>query len=302
MVNQLLTANRKTDAILAGMEKNLQRIYSRAQKEYLAKVVRDYDQYRAEEAILKNYIKALEKEGKVAEAATVKKSLEKFMKDKLVYGKHATAMTKALAEDYLAANRAATAYVNGQLPGIYALNYNAAGDFVATRLRGYSFELVDAATVKNLATTEKTLLPYKIVDGVKDVRWNTKAINSEILQGIIQGDSISDIAKRLENVTEMNRAAAVRNARTATTSAENKGRMDSLHLAEKKGIDLKKEWLATKDARTRETHKKLDGKQVGLDDEFLPGLEYPGDPNGDPGDVYNCRCTLITKVVGFRKV
>lgn len=48
------------------------------------------------------------------------------------------------------------------------------------------------------------------------------------------------MAKRLRNVTEMNKAASVRNARTMATSAENKGRMDSFTRAKADGIILKK--------------------------------------------------------------
>ena len=84
---------------------------------------------------------------------------------------------------------------------------------------------------------DKTLLPYKVIDGVKDVRWNTQKVNSEILQGILQGDSIPNLAKRLRKVTEMNRDSAIRNARTSCTSAENKGRMDMIEDAEEKGAE-----------------------------------------------------------------
>ena len=52
----------------------------------------------------------------------------------------------------------------------------------------------------------------------------------------------------------MSLASAIRTARTATTAAQNAGRMDSYHAAKGMGIKLKKEWLATLDGRTRHAH------------------------------------------------
>ena len=158
---------------------------------------------------------------------------------------------------------------------------------------------MDASTVRRLATDDKTLLPYKYVDGKKDVRWNTQKVNSEVLQGILQGDSIPHLSKRLENVVGMNRNSAIRNARTSCTSAENKGRMDMINDAEDKGVHVQKGWLATNDDRTRDSHADLNGTFVDSDELFDNGLEYPGDPNGDPAEVYNCRCTLVYKVVAI---
>jgi uncharacterized protein with gpF-like domain len=77
--------------------------------------------------------------------------------------------------------------------------------------------------------------------------------------------------------------------------------MDMLHDAEDKGVKTQKGWLATNDDRTRDSHAELNGVFVDIDDEFDNGLEYPGDPNGDPSEVYNCRCTLVYKVVGFER-
>ena len=58
----------------------------------------------------------------------------------------------------------------------------------------------------------------------------------------------------------MSLASAIRTARTATTAAQNAGRMDSYHATEGMGIKLKKEWLATLDGRTRHAHAMLDGQ------------------------------------------
>lgn len=222
----------------------------------------------------------------------------------MMTGRHWTTLKEQTAQELLQANRTAQEYINGKLPSVYTTNYNLTSEGISEAVQGYSFELVDASTVKNLATSDKTLLPYKYIDGKKDVRWNTAKVNSEVLQGIVQGESIPNIAKRLRNVTEMNRASAIRNARTTVTSAENKGRMDMLHDAAEKGVVVHKVWLAAIDARTREAHRLLDGQEQEIDDPFeseLGGIMYPGDPDADPANVYNCRCTLTYKVIGFKR-
>jgi SPP1 gp7 family putative phage head morphogenesis protein len=109
------------------------------------------------------------------------------------------------------------------------------------------------------------------------------------------------IAKRIRNVQEMNRTQAIRSARTIVTGAENKGRQDSYAKAEADGIILQKEWLATNDNRTRHSHILLDGDIVDQDKEFDNGLMFPGDPNGEPSEVYNCRCSMTAVVKGFKK-
>lgn len=284
-----------TDKELAKMERHLNGIYERAQKEIEAKADAYFKRFEELDAKKRELVEA----GKMTEEA-----YKTWRQNKIMTGRHWTAMKEQAAQELLQANRTAAEYINGRLPSVYALNYNATGNGVEAAVKGYSFEMVDAATVKNLATSDKTLLPYKYVDGKKDVRWNTQKVNSEVLQGIIQGDSIPHLARRLQNVTEMNRASAFRNARTTVTSAENKGRMDMLHDAADKGVITHKVWMATNDARTREAHADLDGQEQDIDDPFdsiLGPIKYPGDVDADPANVYQCRCTLTYKVIGYKK-
>ena len=110
------------------------------------------------------------------------------------------------------------------------------------------------------------------------------------------------IASRLSKVTDMNETAAIRNARTMVTGAENKGRQDSYARATADGIILAKEWISTNDSRTRHSHAVLDGAIVDQDKKFDNGLMYPGDPNGRPEETWNCRCTVAAVVKGFKKV
>lgn len=69
--------------------------------------------------------------------------------------------------------------------------------------------------------------------------------------------------------------------------------------AENMGIKLKKQWMATLDGRTRHSHRKLDGEMRELNEPFSNGCNFPADPNGLPGEVYNCRCTMISQIAGF---
>ena len=281
-----------TDWKIEQVEKELEKIYRRAEKE-LEKRAEKYFK-RFEELDKKQ--RALLDSGKITDA-----EYAAWRKGKMMTGKHWSDMKKDASEQLLKVNQTATAYVNDQLPTVYVRNYNQVANGINGQIKGYSFELVDSSTIRRLAADNKTLLPYKYIDGVKDVRWNTQKVNSEILQGILQGDSIPNMAKRLRKVTEMNRNSAIRNARTTCTSAENKGRMDMLHDAENKGVKTQKGWLAKNDSRTRDSHAELNVVFVDIDDKFDNGLEYPGDPNGDPAEVYNCRCTLVYKIVGFCK-
>lgn len=298
------TAHLATDKELEKMERHLSAIYSRANNEigetwkaYLAEVEKEIKP-------LQDAYDAAKLSGDKAAIKKAGRELSAKKREKTIMDTHYRNLTKQLAGELSRVNETAVAYINGRLPNVYALNYNATANGVETAVKGYSFELVDASTVKNLATTDKTLLPYKYVDGKKDVRWNTAKVNSEVLQGIVQGESIPNIAKRLQNVTEMNRASAIRNARTTVTSAENKGRMDMLHDAADKGVITHKVWMATHDSRVREAHADLDGQEQEIDEPFeseLGDIMYPGDPVADPANVYNCRCTLTYKVVGFRR-
>ncbi len=290
-------ANVVTEKKLAEMERHLAGVYDRAQKDIQRKSDAYFEQFR----------KADERKRELVESGKMSADdYEAWRKNKMMYGKRFTAMKQQIAAEYANVNETALAYINGELPDIYALNYNALADDVEG-VGGYSFTLTDANTVKHLATTDNSLLPYKQLDKAKDIAWSTKKINAEVLQGIIQGESVRDISKRLLTVTTMEKNAAIRNARTMVTGAQNKGRLDSYARAEADGIILQKEWLSSNDGRTRHAH--LPGSFgsliVDIDKPFsndIGLIMYPGDPGAHPANVYNCRCTMVANVKGFRKV
>lgn len=287
--------SRFEDARMRKLSKRLEKIYAQANEELTGKVNSFFEDFKR----LDEAKKALVEAGKLSEAG-----YKTWRSNKLLMGKKYEDLRDTMADRLLNVNRIAARYMNGELPGVYAHNYNHVGRGVERKVHGYSFDLVNEATVRKLSTSKKTLLPYKFVDSHRDTRWNTKRINSQILQGILQGESADQIKDRLMNVTTMSKESAIRNARTAVTSAQNKGRFDAMKKCEDDGVIMGKEWIATKDERTRDAHAELDRVVVPYDQPFensIGQIMYPGDPDADPANTYNCRCTIAEVILGFKK-
>ena len=279
-------AHSETDKMLEQMERELTTIYSNAhanvQKEWL-----EYMESASDELaeLQQAYDKAKKSVYMEAQRKLVSE-LRAMKKEYTVQNDRYKQVVERTALELAIINGIATAYINSQLPPVYALNYNYFARSFSKQ--GISFSLIDTNTVKYLSTTDKSLLPQYKLNVNKDVRWNTKRLNSEVLQGILQGDSIPKIAKRLERVENMNKNASFRTARTMVTSAENKGRMDMLENAESEGIMFKKKWISAHDARTRDWHRELDGQLRDKDEPFensVGKIMYPGDPSADAANV-----------------
>lgn len=229
------------------------------------------------------------------------KEYGQFLREKTYMNEKYKSMLDTTTTKLANVNETALSYLNGKMPKVYVTNYNQLSKDMPA---GISFSLVDETTVKNLVKDNPKLLPTKKLDIPKDKRWNQKAINAQVLQGIIQGESIPEMAKRLTPIMDRNKTSAIRNARTMTTSAQNKGRLDSYKTAQDNGVVLHKVWMATNSDRTRAWHAALNGVEVEIDEPFendYGEIMFPGDPDADPGNVYNCRCTLTTKIIGFRR-
>ena len=214
------------------------------------------------------------------------------------------AMSDTLSADLVNADKIAAGMINDSLPSSYAENFNYGTYEVEHGAKmNTNFVLYDKDTVINLMKDDPKIIPKANVDIPKDMVWNKRKIVSAVTQGILQGEAIPKIAKRLQSVTDMDRRAAIRNARTYTTAAENKGRIDSYDRAKDMGINVKKEWLATLDELTRMEHRHLDGMAVDNDEPFETDgykIMYPGDPDAEPEMIYNCRCAIVARIVDYK--
>lgn len=206
-------------------------------------------------------------------------------------------MVDSLSQDLANADANAMRMLNGYIPRAYAENFN----FATFQIEQDSsiktgFSLYNESTVARLiANPEGSLLPnlpQPESDGKKSREWSRRKINSCVTQSILQGESIPDAAKRLAAVVGMSANTAMMVARTAMTGAQNLGRLDAGKRAKAMGIELKKQWIATADARTRYSHRDVDRETIEIEETFSNGCTCPGDPNGTPQEVCNCRCAM----------
>lgn len=283
------------------MENHLEKVYSRAKRD----VGREW--YKYMESIkpkADELLKAYEDAKLTGDKDLIKetgKEYGQFLRQQTYMNEKYKSMLDTTTTKLANVNEIALSYLNNEMPKVYVTNYNQLSKDMPA---GISFSLVDETTVKNLVKDNPKLLPTKKLDIPKDKRWNQKAINAQVLQGIIQGESIPEMAKRLTPIMDRNKTSAIRNARTMTTSAQNKGRLDSYKAAQDNGVVLHKVWMATNSDRTRAWHAALNGVEVDIDEPFendYGEIMFPGDPDADPGNVYNCRCTMTTKIIGFKR-
>lgn len=276
------------DEKIADLETRLLKEYEKAYKEMDAKRKKFMASYE------KQRVK-MEKRYKSGEIS--RKEYRDWLKRKSVDVNWYRGMRDSLASDMNHVNEMAAKMINNELPEIYSDNMNY-GTFTVEKGAQIdtAFTLVDRDTVYKLSQQKKIILPNVSIHKSKDVLWNRQKFNGAIMQSILHGESVDDAAKRLRDVIGMNYNSSVRSARTALTAAENMGRVNSYERAEELGVKLQKQWLATLDKKTRDTHRQLDGETIDVKDTFWNGLEYPGDPDGEPAEVYNCRCTLVSVI------
>lgn len=151
-----------------------------------------------------------------------------------------------------------------------------------------------AAAVKAILTDSKIVEGYYNHLGVNYDKLK-KTITQEISRGIASGLPYSDIARNINNVSSSGLYNAKRIARTEGHRIQQTSSRDAQYAAKEKGCDVVKQWDASLDGRTRDSHARVDGEIRELDEKFSNGLMFPGDPSGSAAEVINCRCTSNTR-------
>ena len=290
-----------TDKELAKLERRIAKLYREAGKEMQATIDAYFEQFKKRDEEMKALIGTVQNGKEWTEA-----DYKQWRLNQIGRGERYQALRDKVAQRATDANVVAVSYTNDATPGIYSLNRNYAAYTIESVAGDVGFDLWDEQTVKRLIVEQPDIMPYyppkrALKRGI-DLEYGKKQITKSVTSSILQGKSIKHIADDLQNrISTMNRDSAIRTARTAVTSAQNAGRMDSYAAAQKMGIKLKREWVATLDNRTRHAHAMLDGQQADIDKPFkVDGYDimFPGDTSAPGYLVYNCRCTTIAVVDG----
>ena len=275
------------------------------------KIRQEYEQASREvEASAQKYLAQFEKnDAKMAALVDAKKITKKeyieWRKEQMLLSRKWKAARDEMTNIYMNADKVANGLIKDSVYEAYALNHNY-GVFEAETGAGVdtNYTLYTKDSVVRLVKDNPDLIPppgkktSAAIKRGKLKRWNQQQLQSVMTQSMLQGKSIPKIAKDIaERVGEANSYSHIRAARTMVTSAENAGRLDSYRRSESMGIEMQKQWMSTHDGRTRHSHRELDGETIPVEEEFSNGLMFPADPYGLPEEVYNCRCTLVAKVM-----
>lgn len=294
----------ETEKLLSEIEKRISGEYAKAEREIQQKLNDYLAKFQKKDELKRRALAA----GEITQA-----EYDKWRLGQIMIGQRWDEMRTTLAEDLANVDQIARSIAFGHLPEVYAINHNYGTFQVETgALVDTSYTLYDRHTVERLCLDDEgRFIPApgrRISEQInlgRALPWNKKNVQSVMMQGIMQGESIPNLATRLaKSVGEQNRGVAIRNARTLVTGVQNAGRMDSYERAKDMGIKVKKQWLATLDMRTRHWHVELDGVSVDVDEPFeneYGTIMFPGDPEADPSNIYNCRCTMIAAIEGFER-
>lgn len=122
-------------------------------------------------------------------------------------------------------------------------------------------------------------------------------LRTAIAEGLARGESPQALRARVAALATLEEwdGQVMTMTRTETMTALNAGAFSAaLDEQQRTGTKWTKRWQATHDQRVRHTHKDADGQLRDLTKTFRVGespLQFPGDPEGAPEEVINCRCS-----------
>ena len=290
-----------TDKAVAKTLAKIQKVYEEAERDLKKKMAAFVRKHQAQGTIMFNQLK----NGQISQAA-----YHSWMRGQVFTGKRWQMKLFQAVRIFTKATKVANDIIRKFKIYVFTENYNR--NAYQTEIQtGISFDIYNEDAVEKLIKEDPKMLPEWKINEKKDYTWNRQKVENAITQGIIQGESVDQIADRLAkelNSTNTNKMRMF--ARTAMTGAQNAGRQKQMEDAVARGINIRKQWIATLDDRTRDTHQHLDGQIVKVDELFHVGtkqgqktIRYPGDPTASPDMVYNCRCTMksVFKVMEGQK-
>ena len=258
-------SHKEADKKLKALEKLLSKFYSKVDN--------------STQKILLTHLKKFEKSDKklkfLFDKGKITKSEYETQRWQLFCGNSKWSKVKeTIAKKFTSAKQKAIDLIHSVLPSIFSASKNRTA---------YEVEKKTKVDTKAILETEKTA-KKKLREPLEAAKKEAKKATEKANKPIIPKENPVDVKKEMK---------------TKTTEVENAGVLESLKNAADMGIDVKKQWMATIDGRTRHTHAVIDKEVKQLDEPFSNGCRYPGDMSALPKEVWNCRCTMVGQIAGI---
>lgn len=269
-----------TDKILADLEKGLLEVYKDS-----------YNSIKPQLEEVKDLIEKLSEEDDPVKRLVLQRREKRL-----------TILLNNISKDIREVNILATKMINDEMLNVYAENINYGAYFLESE-SGYklNFDLYNKEILKKLYKDNENPFTKIALKNIKDKSRIYRDLRRNFAAAIRNGETIKEIAKRVQGIVNKNMNDSIRIARTETTRLESMGREEIFNKGMDMGLKMKKVWISTSDKRTRESHLMLNGKAIDMDKRFSNGLLYPGEHGGRAEEVINCRCTHIVELQGVKK-
>lgn len=277
-----------SDALEKSLKKRIADVYGEA----LKRAVRNNRAFLTNVKNLDEHAKKLEAGGWTSE------KIEKWRKEEVLRLLRQQRLVQNIADEMDRAGMEIAPEIKARMAEVYKVNSDATFRHINSRVNA-NFALIPKAQVKIILDDAQPVfskIAYQHLGKNKVIR---DALQSQMAQAAILGESQEKIIKRIQKVTGQAEYQARRVAQTERNRVQSQARADAMHEAAQAGVIVTKKWSARM-RNTRDSHAALNGVEIPENEKFRTiwgnELRYPGDPEAPASEVINCHCVLIPDV------
>jgi hypothetical protein len=191
-----------------------------------------------------------------------------------------------LSDEMKSLGKSVSSDIKSLVGDMYNKSYYGYGDIIDQQAnKSLNLGIVNRDTISSLIN-EPSVAGLSLIETLGKAQYNNLLkMRQTLTQSMIQGESYQDAARRISDEYDKSFNDAIRIARTEGTRASGEGQTAAYDRAEELGIVLDRIWVATDDARTRESHLAMDGQVADEDGLFtIPdGYDNSGAQTDFPG-------------------
>lgn len=274
------------------LEKTLQQRIAEVYGEALKRAVRNNRLFLTNVQKLDEHVKQLEAGGWSSE------KIEKWRKEEVLRLLRQQRLVQSIADEMDRAGMEIAPEIRERMAAVYKVNSDATFRHINSRVNA-NFAMIPREQVKIILDDTQPVFSKIAYQHLGKNRVIRSALQSQMAQAAILGESQEKIIKRIQKVTGQAEYQARRIAQTERNRVQSQARAEALHEAAKMGITVTKAWSARM-RNTRDSHAALNGTEIPESEKFHTiwgnALRYPGDPEAPAAEVINCFCVLVPDV------